>query len=84
MILHRFCCPNQYVNYSADSQAVKKAAELTKGKKNDLEKITAIYDFTVKTLTMIRRKRRQCQSGYLPNVDQVLASKTEFALTMRH
>lgn len=33
-----FLRPNQYVNYSADSQAVKKAAELTKGKKNDLEK----------------------------------------------
>lgn len=71
-----FLRPNQYVNYSADSQAVKKAAELTKGKKSDLEKITAIYDFTVKTLTYDKKKAQTVQSGYLPNVDQVLASKT--------
>lgn len=48
------------------------------------KKITAIYDFTVKTLTYDKKKAQTVQSGYLPNVDQVLASKQEFALTMRH
>lgn len=70
-----FLRPNQYVNFNANSQAVKKAAELVKGKSTDLEKITAIYDFTVKNLTYDKEKAKTVQSGYLPNVDTVLATK---------
>lgn len=70
-----FLRPNQYVNFNANSQAVKKAAELTKGKSNDLDKIAAIYDFTVKNLTYDKQKAQTVQSGYLPDVDKVLAAK---------
>ncbi len=70
-----FLRPNQYVNFNDNSQAVKKAAELTKGKTDDLEKITAIYDFTVKNLTYDKQKAKTVQSGYLPDVDKVLATK---------
>lgn len=70
-----FLRPNQYVNYSDSSQTVKKAAELVKGKKTELEKITAIYSFTVTTLTYDKQKAQTVQSGYLPNVDKVLAEK---------
>lgn len=70
-----FLRPNQYVNYTANSQAVKKAAELTAGKKTDLEKITAIYHYTITTLTYDKQKAQTVQSGYLPDVDKVLAEK---------
>ena len=42
-----FLHANQYVNYTSNSQAVKKAAELTKGKKTSLDKINVIYEFVV-------------------------------------
>lgn len=67
--------PNQYVNYTPDSQAVKKAAELTAGKKDSLSKITAIYEYVVKNMTYDKQKAQTVQSGYLPDVDKVLAAK---------
>lgn len=73
--MRRFLRSNQYVNFTADSQAVKKATELTKGKKNDLEKISAIYEFVVTNLTYDKEKAKTVQSGYLPDVDKVLAAK---------
>ena len=67
--------PNQYVNYTPDSQAVKKAAELTAGKKDSLSKITSIYNYVVKNMTYDKQKAQTVQSGYLPDVDKVLADK---------
>ena len=70
-----FLRPNQYVNYTEDSAAVKQAKELTAGKKTDLEKITAVYKYVVTTLTYDKEKAKTVKSGYLPNVDNVLAAK---------
>ena len=63
------------MNYTSNSQAVKKAAELTTGKKTSLDKITVIYEFVVSNLTYDKQKAKNVQSGYLPNVDKVLAEK---------
>ena len=46
-----FLRPNQYVDYSAAPNTVAKAAELTAGMKDPLDKVAAIYDFVVKNLT---------------------------------
>ena len=70
-----FLCPNQYVNYTENSVAVKQAAALTVGKKTELEKITAVYKYVVTTLTYDKEKAKTVKSGYLPNVDNVLAAK---------
>ena len=70
-----FLLPNQYVNYTAESDAVKKAAELVKDCKTDLEKITAVYDFVIATLTYDKQKAQTVQSGYLPVIDTVLKDK---------
>lgn len=69
-----FLLPNQYVNYTADSKVVKKAAELVKGKTSELEKIDAIYQYVIKNLTYDKQKAQTVQSGYLPVVDDILAS----------
>ena len=71
-----FLRPNQYVNFNADSETVKKAAELVKEKKESLEKITAIYEYVVTNFTYDKEKAKTVQSGYLPNVDEILKKQT--------
>lgn len=67
--------PNQYVNYTADCNTVKKAAELTAGKTSDLDKVSAIYYFVTDNFTYDYDLAKTVQSGYLPNVDQTLSTK---------
>lgn len=70
-----FLRPNQYVNYSASSTVVEKAAVLTAGIDNPLEKVIVIYDFVVKTLTYDKQRAETVQSGYIPVLDSVLAER---------
>lgn len=70
-----FLYPNQYVNYSEASKVVEKAAELTKEKSTELDKLTAIYEYIVKNFTYDKVRAETVQSGYLPVVDSVLAEK---------
>ncbi|MBE6679605.1 MAG: transglutaminase domain-containing protein [Ruminococcaceae bacterium] len=70
-----FLYPNQYVDYSVAKNAVAKAASLTKGKKNPLDKVAAIYDFVINTLTYDTEKAQTVKSGYLPVLDEVLKAK---------
>lgn len=67
-----FLRPNQYVNYTEDSAAVAKGAELTAGLDDNLEKVGAVYNYVVKTLTYDRKKAQTVTSGYLPDIDKVL------------
>jgi len=67
-----FIRPNQYVNYTSDSKAVKKAAELTKNTKTMLEKVGAIYEYVIKNLTYDKDLAESVKSGYLPDIDKVL------------
>lgn len=70
-----FLYPNQYVNFTAGSTTVKKGAEITKGITDDLKKVETIYDYVVDNITYDKAKAASVQSGYLPSVDSVLASK---------
>ena len=70
-----FLRPNQYVNFTENSAVVKQANLLTKDKKTDLDKITAVYNYVVKELTYDKQKAQTVRSGYIPNVDKVLAEK---------
>ena len=67
-----FLRPNQYVNYTAATKAVEKGLELTDGLEATLEKVAAVYDFVVSTLSYDYDKARTVKSGYLPDLDQVL------------
>ncbi len=67
-----FLLPNQYVNYSADSLAVAKADELTAGIDSQLEQIQAVYSYVVTNLTYDSERAATVQSGYLPDIDDVL------------
>ena len=46
-----FLRPNQYANYTEDSQAVALAAELTAGMTDNLEKVKTIYDYVVQNIS---------------------------------
>lgn len=70
-----FIRPNQYVNYSTGSQAVKKAQELVSGASGNLEKVQAVYDWVVTNLSYDNDKAKTVQSGYLPDVDRTLQDK---------
>lgn len=70
-----FLSPNQYVDYTADSEVVKLAAQLTAGATDELQKVQKVYNYVVHNITYDKQKAQTVQSGYLPVVDQVIAEK---------
>ena len=68
-----FLRPNQYVNFNANSQVVAKATSLVTGVTDFYGKIAAIYNFVVQNFTYDKQQAATVQSGYLPDVDAVLA-----------
>lgn len=70
-----FLYSNQFVNFTAKSAVVTKGAELTKDAVTDLARIQSIYDYVVKNFTYNYELAKTVQSGYLPDVDKVLADK---------
>jgi transglutaminase-like putative cysteine protease len=69
-----FLRPSQYVDYTADSKCVAKAAELTQGTKSDMGAAEQIYLYVIDNVTYDYDKASSVQSGYLPVVDETLAS----------
>jgi hypothetical protein len=70
-----FMYANQYVKFSAGSDAASQAASLVAGKATDLEKLDAIYQYVVKNFTYDKVLAQNAPAGYVPNVDAVLKSK---------
>lgn len=70
-----FLHSSQYVNYSESSNVVKTAREITKNAKTDLEKVDIIYGYVVNAMKYDTYKAKTVQSGYLPDVDMVVAAK---------
>ncbi len=70
-----FLRPNQYVNYEHAEKTVEKGAQLCIGLTHPLEKVAAVYDFVVGTLTYDEERAATVKSGYLPVLDEVLAEE---------
>ncbi len=70
-----FLYANQYVNFTADSAVTAQAVELCTGQETSLLKVTAVYDYVVGNFTYDLERAKSVQSGYLPDVDAVLAEK---------
>jgi hypothetical protein len=66
--------PSQYVNYTADSECVAKASELTKGTKSEMGAAEQIFLFVIDNVTYDYDKAKTVQSGYLPTVDETLST----------
>ena len=75
-----FLRPNQYVNFTMESQTAAKAGELTRNAAHLTDKISAIYNFVVSNITYNRTFAEEVSRGmhtnYVPNVDAILASGT--------
>lgn len=71
-----FLRPNQYVDYSSAPNTVEKAADLTAGSSDGLDKVAKVYDFVIGNLTYDEKKAATVKSGYLPVLDTVLSTKT--------
>ncbi len=71
-----FLYSNQFVDFAAAPDTVKKAQELVKDKTEVLDKVAAVYDYVVDTLTYDKQKAANVQSGYVPVLDEILKGKT--------
>ncbi len=75
-----FLYPNQYCKFSSTSNVVKKAQELSLVCNNDLEVVTEIYNFIISNIKYDYAEAETVESGYLPNVDEVLSTKKGICL----
>lgn len=71
-----FLRPNQYVNYTDATQTMETGSRLMTGLEHPLDKVAAVYDFVVSTLSYDYEKAATVKSGYLPDLDLVLAEET--------
>ncbi len=70
-----FLTPNQYVNFSEGSAAVQAGTQAAAGTADEIGVVTGIYNYVIGNITYDNEKAATVQSGYLPNVDQVLAER---------
>lgn len=68
--------PNQYVNFSQSSEAVKLASELTVSAETDLSALEVIYQYVTEHITYDDYKAATVQTGYLPDIDETLQTGT--------
>lgn len=71
-----FLHPNQYVNFSADSQIVAMAQELSANTYSDLEVVTNIYHYVIGNIAYDDNLAANVTSDYLPDVDDVVSRKS--------
>ncbi|MEG0216201.1 MAG: transglutaminase-like domain-containing protein, partial [Hungatella sp.] len=70
-----FLYPNQYVNFSDGSAVVKKSNELAGAATDQIGILSGVYNYVIQNITYDTVKAANVSSGYLPNVDTVLAEK---------
>ena len=67
-----FLRPSAYVNYSAGSACVQKAAEFAAGAGTEMDFVNTVYDFVCSHISYDRDKATSVKSGYLPVPDETL------------
>ena len=67
-----FLYPNQYVAFTADNEAIKKGEELARPANEDLDVVSNVYNYIVTNVTYDHEEAETVQSGYLPDIDEVL------------
>ncbi len=75
-----FLYPNQYVDFDASSEAVAKGQELAAPCSDDLEVVANVYNYLLSAVTYDEEEAKTVQSGYIPDVDDVLRRGTGICL----
>lgn len=71
-----FLYPNQYVDFSAESEAIHLASELSADAETDLDALTSIYNYVTENITYDDEKAATVETGYLPDIDETLRTRT--------
>ena len=71
-----FLYPNQFVDFSKESEAVALAETLTCTASSDIEALTAIFQYITSTITYDNEKAATVSGNYLPDIDETLSSGT--------
>ncbi len=73
-----FLRPSVYVNYSQDSECVRRAAELAKHAETALDVVEAVYEYVCDHITYDKELAAQVQAknktSYVPDLDEVLST----------
>ena len=66
--------PNQYVDFTPESKAVKTAQEQVKTATSDLDAVADIYYYVTETISYDEEKAKTVPTVYLPDLDETLSS----------
>ncbi len=69
-----FVFPNQYIWYTNSDKTVEKSIKLCEGITSDEKKADIIYNYVISHMKYDNEKAANVTSGYLPDVDETLAS----------
>ena len=69
-----FLYPNQYVTFTKDNQAIAYAEYLSYTANSELEVVSNIYNALISSLTYDYEEAQTVESGYIPDVDEVLTT----------
>ena len=70
-----FLHPNQYVNFTDESLAVRQVAKICTENMKDIERIEAIYHYVITNFAYDYQKAATVKSGYIPDIDAVFKAK---------
>ncbi len=70
-----FLYPNQNVNFTSSNNAIKKGEELAFVCNNDLEVVSEVYNYIIKTVSYDHEEAETVKSGYIPDIDEVLETR---------
>ncbi len=75
-----FLYPNQYCTFEAGDQAVSKAEYLAYTCNSDLEVVSEVYNYIIGNIDYDYEEAESVQSGYIPDIDEVLQTKKGICL----
>lgn len=67
--------PNQYVWFTEDMEAIAMGSELAYSANSDLDVISNVYNFMIYNITYDYDEAATVQSGYIPDIDEVLSTR---------
>lgn len=70
-----FLYAHQRINFNSDTACVRKAKSLTGGKKKDLDKVEAIYNWVIDYFSYDHNKAKTVQPGYIPDLNNIYKLK---------
>lgn len=75
-----FLYPNQYVNFTPESETVLKAQELAASANTDLDVVSNVYNYVISSISYDYDKAQNMTSGYLSDIDETLRSGSGICL----